>query len=232
VAYKLVSFDVWDTLLRLDTMLEAIAEGISRVSGVDIEKCMAIVYGVREKIREYRRLGSLSVYELISLSRELIAEHLGVDLEIVYRGIARGVLDVEVEELVYSDARDTLKKIKEKGVRVIVLANVMIWPSPYTRLLLEKTGLSNYIDRQYYADEIGYYKPLKEAFYKPLRDYGVEPCDAVHVGDSVVEDYNGALEAGLTAIRVDRGMDGVVKKCDRGYIVSSLKHVVDIVFQE
>ncbi len=229
--YKLVSFDVWDTLLRLDTMLEAIGQGISRVSGIDLEKCIAIVYSVREKVREFRKRGNLSVEELVSLSRELIAEQLGVDLEIVYRGIARGVLDVDEDKLLFDDTLDVLKKLYRSGLKIIVLANVMIWPSAYTRLLLEKTSVSNYISRQYYADEIRHYKPFPEAFYVPLRDYGVKPEEAIHIGDSEIEDYSGALEAGLTAIRVDRGIKEPMRRHDRGYVVPALTHILDIVLR-
>ncbi len=209
-------------------MLEAIGRGISKITGIDEERCIAIIYSVRDKVKQIRRRGELSIDEIVKLSRSLIGEQLGVDDEIVYRGIARGVIDVDPDELLFDDTREVLNELKKKH-KIIVIGNVMIWPSPYTRLLLEKTGVAKYIDKQYYADEIGYYKPMKEAFLKPLREQGVDPSEAVHVGDSTIEDYEGAYKAGLTAIKIDRSVDGVKTIDERRYIVGGLSDILEII---
>ncbi len=219
---KLVSFDVWDTLLNLDVMLELIAEGISEICGRSRGEVSTIILGVREKIRDIRRRGELGIDEILLLSQSMLAEELGVDEEIVKRGTARGVLKADPDEIAVKESYSVLKKLRKKGVKVIVIGNVMIWPSPYTRLLLEKTELARYIDKQYYADEMKVYKPMREAFLKPLSENGVEPWEAIHVGDSLIEDYRGALEAGLYAIRVDPEVTDVVKKDSRGYVVPSV----------
>ncbi len=226
---RLVSFDVWDTLLKLDVMLEAIAKGISRITGFNEEEVSVKIYGVRDRIREIRRKGELSVREILGLSRSMLAEELDVDEEIVRRGVARAVLLIDYDELVNDYAEEMLARLRRLGLRVIVIGNVLIWESPYTRLLLEATDLAKYIDRQYYADDIGYYKPLKEAFHIPLNDLGIEPDQAIHVGDSAIEDYMGALESGLYAIKIDPSIDKVYKKCDKGYIAPDLRSALRII---
>ncbi len=210
-------------------MLEAIGRGISKITGIDEEKCIAIIYSVRDKVKEIRRRGELSIDEIVKLSRSLIGEQLGVDDEIVYRGIARGVIDVDPDELLFNDTKEVLSELKRRRYKVIVIGNVMIWPSPYTRLLLERTGIAKYIDRQYYADEIGYYKPMKEAFLKPLKEQGVEPSNAVHIGDSTIEDYEGAYKAGLTAIKIDRSINDIKSIDERRYIVGKLSDILEII---
>ncbi len=226
---KLVSFDVWDTLLKLDIMLDAIAKGISKVAGLNAEEVSVKIYGVRERIKEIRRKGELSISEILSLSRILIAEELGVDEELVRRGIARAILDMNYDDLVNEYAKDVLAMLKKKGLKIIVIGNVLIWESPYTRLLLEATGLAEYIDRQYYADEMGVYKPMKEAFHNPLKDFEARPDEAIHIGDSIIEDFEGALESGLYAIKIDPEANEVSHPRERGYIVPSLKHALKIV---
>jgi len=229
ILIKLVSFDVWDTLLKLDVMLDAIAKGISRVAGLNEEEVSVKIYGVRERIKEIRRKGELSISEILSLSRILIAEELDIDEEIVRRGVARAILDMDYDDLVNEYAKDILGTLKKKGLKIIVIGNVMIWESPYTRLLLEATGLAEYIDKQYYADEMGVYKPMKEAFYNPLKDFETRPDEAIHIGDSNIEDFEGALESGLYAIKIDPEANEVSRSRERGYIAPSLKHALRII---
>ena len=226
---KVVSFDVWDTLLKLDVMLDAIARGISKVADINVEEVSIKIYGVRERIREVRRKGELSISEILALSRILIAEELDVDEEIVRRGIARAILDIDYDDLVNEYAKEILSTLKKKGLKIIVIGNVMIWESPYTRLLLEATGLAEYIDKQYYADEMGVYKPMREAFYNPLKDFEARPDEAVHIGDSSIEDFEGALENGLYAIKIDPEISEVIYPRKRGYIVPSLRHALKII---
>lgn len=226
---KLVSFDVWDTLLKLDVMLDAIAKGVSRVAALSEEEVIVKIYGVRERIREIRRKGGLSVSEILSFSRILIAEELNIDEEMVRRGVARAILDMDYNDLINDYAKDILSMLKKKDLKIIVIGNVMIWESPYTRLLLEATGLARYIDKQYYADEMGVYKPMKKAFHNPLREFNVDPNEAIHVGDSIFEDFEGALESGLYAIKIDPTVNTVIRPKERGYIAPCLKHALEII---
>ncbi|HEU5248802.1 MAG TPA: HAD-IA family hydrolase, partial [Thermoanaerobaculia bacterium] len=43
-----------------------------------------------------------------------------------------------------------------------------------------------------------------EIFHRACRRIGVEPAEALHVGDSVAEDFQGARRAGLSALLLDR----------------------------
>ncbi len=226
---KLVSLDVWDTLLDIDVMLEAIARGIDSIAGKSFDLALATVYNVRRKIKALRQEKKIPMDQVLPFSQDMLAEALGVDVEVVKRGIARAVIDVSDKKLVMNDAKDALKKLKKKGYLVIALGNVMFWPSAYTRLLLEKTGLANYIDKQYYSDEINSYKPLADAFYKPLRDFGLSPEEAVHVGDSAKEDYEGALNAGLYAVLIDKNIDvEYMRSSEKGFVIKSIKYLLEV----
>ena len=54
----------------------------------------------------------------------------------------------------------------------------------------------------------GVYKPDRRAFDHACAVLGVAPAEAVHVGDSVLADVEGALGAGLTPVWLDRYDDG------------------------
>lgn len=115
-----------------------------------------------------------------------------MDIEVIRRAAARATLNVG-DLVLPGGAEDALKDAKRRGLKVTVTGNVMFWPGSYTRLLLERVGLMRYIDRTFFADEVGgAFKPLPEMFRKPLEVFGVEPEEALHVGDTYAEDFEGA----------------------------------------
>ncbi len=226
---KLVSFDVWNTLLDLDRFLEEIARELSIITRIDEEKVAATLYSVRKEVKELRVSGRISINEVLELSQDMIAELLNIDVEVVKRGIARATMYIDPRELAIDGARNVLRKLKEQDLIIITIGNIMIWPSSYTRLLLEKTDLAWFIDKQFYADEIGVFKPFKEAFLKPLAIYGVQPSEAIHVGDSYKEDLLGAWEAGLYGVRIDNAIEDIIEEDERRYIVPSLKKIPELI---
>ncbi|MFD3445666.1 HAD family hydrolase [Microbacteriaceae bacterium 4G12] len=53
------------------------------------------------------------------------------------------------------------------------------------------------------SEEMGVEKPQREAFHIPLSQYGVEPAQAVYIGDSWNNDIVGAIHAGMSAIWIN-----------------------------
>ena len=51
---------------------------------------------------------------------------------------------------------------------------------------------------------VGASKPSRAIFDEAVRLAGVRHSDALHVGDSLVDDYHGARAAGLHALLLDR----------------------------
>jgi putative hydrolase of the HAD superfamily len=54
------------------------------------------------------------------------------------------------------------------------------------------------------SSEVGVTKPRPAIFARALARHGVEPAEALHVGDSPAEDAEGARAAGLAAVLIDR----------------------------
>jgi putative hydrolase of the HAD superfamily len=54
------------------------------------------------------------------------------------------------------------------------------------------------------STEVGVTKPAAAIFARALSRHGVAAAQALHVGDSPVEDAEGALAAGLGAVLIDR----------------------------
>jgi len=226
---RLVSFDVWNTLLNLEAMVGFIVEGLVEATGRPLGAVRAAFGKARRKAKEMR--ARMATVNPLAESQAILAAELGASIDRVRRGIAIGVMKVldHVEELVYPDARRGLEDAARIAGRVAVLGNVLFWPGSYTRLLLEKARLAHFIDLQVYADEVGSYKPDRLIFHMLCREAGVEPGEAVHVGDKVSEDLGGALAAGMWAVMVRRGQRGrVVLREARLAVIGSLSELGEV----
>jgi putative hydrolase of the HAD superfamily len=91
--------------------------------------------------------------------------------------------------------------LRQRGVRVGVLSNT-IWPRDYHRAVFERDGVLHLIDADIYSSELAWTKPHPEAFRAAAHALGVEPSEAVYVGDRTFEDIHGSQLAGMRAIWV------------------------------
>ncbi|RLG07278.1 MAG: HAD family hydrolase [Thaumarchaeota archaeon] len=197
---KMISFDVWGTILNLDLMLKSFIDSLNELIGGDVSEDVMMV---RKRIKELRKDFEIEPGRDFELSQKLLAERLNLEIDVIRRAAAEAMLKIN-ESMVMDGMHQVLRFVEDNGLRSVIIGNVMFWPSSYTRLILERFRLAEYFNRQYYSDEVGAYKPMKEIFLKPLSEFGVSPCEAVHVGDSFFEDFRGALDVGLHAVLISR----------------------------
>lgn len=96
----------------------------------------------------------------------------------------------------YPCVEEVLEKLSERYV-LAVISNTM---SDQPRLILEQTYLDRYFELVVCSRELGIRKPNPRIFEFVLDRLGVEPNEAVHVGDSVEADMMGALNAGVRPV--------------------------------
>ena len=70
--------------------------------------------------------------------------------------------------------------------------------------VLGKLDIKRWFDVIVCIDSCNCAKPDKEIFLYALNKLGIEPCDALFVGDSVIHDYEGALGAEIKPLLIDR----------------------------
>ena len=224
---KLVSFDVWNTLLDINVMLDAMAVELSKLMGACIIDVVEGIMLTRERIKAMRSKSTGNPERALEESQDLLAELLGIEVELVKRATARAVLRVG-DEIVLPGAKETLEGVKRKGLKVTVTGNVMFWPGSYTRLLLERFGLMDHIDKTFFADEVKAFKPMREMFEKPLKAFNVKPEEAIHIGDTYAEDFEGALKAGLWAVWINPEAEVVKRIHERGFEVPSVGGILEV----
>jgi putative hydrolase of the HAD superfamily len=101
---------------------------------------------------------------------------------------------------VFDDVLPVLEELAGRGLSLAIVSN---WDS-YLPRLLELKGLADRFGAVSVSaiEETG--KPEAEIFLRTCRRLGVSPGEALHVGDSLREDYEGARAAGLRALLLDR----------------------------
>jgi putative hydrolase of the HAD superfamily len=100
----------------------------------------------------------------------------------------------------YVEVPDVLRALRERGARLMVVSN---WDVSLHEVLSE-TGLADLVDGAISSAEAGAAKPDPAIFALALEHLGVAAADAIHVGDTVAADVEGARRAGVRPVLVAR----------------------------
>jgi len=102
---------------------------------------------------------------------------------------------------IYPDVEPTLSGLKKEGIRIGLVSNG--FKKDLNRVLKE-LGLEKWFDTIVCIDSCNCAKPDKEIFLYTLESLGIKPDETVFVGDSVIQDYEGALGVGIKPYLIDR----------------------------
>ncbi len=97
---------------------------------------------------------------------------------------------------------DCLRTLRAAGVRIGIVCDVGMTPSPALVRLLDAYGLLPLFDHWSFSDEVGVYKPDPAIFRHALSGLGDPAPDRVaHIGDRRRTDVAGARSMGMIAVR-------------------------------
>lgn len=117
---------------------------------------------------------------------------------------------------------DVLRRLRDQGVRIGIVCDVGLTPSPVLRDRLAERDLLQYFDAWAFSDEVGNYKPRPEPFQNVLAALGVDdPTAAVHTGDARRTDVAGARGMGMTSFRYTGVFDDQTDHPEADHVVSS-----------
>jgi putative hydrolase of the HAD superfamily len=115
---------------------------------------------------------------------------------------------------------DTVLQKLYKNYRLAVISNAM---SNIPRHAIDKFGLGRYFQAIVISRDLGVRKPDLEIFKFTLNKLGVENYEAMHVGDSLEEDVQGAKNAGMKTIWIRNANQEVTVPPD--YAIRSLREL-------
>ena len=97
------------------------------------------------------------------------------------------------------DARQVLGWLGAHGIKRAVCSNAP-FPPEMMRRQVSANGISEMVDAVVFSSEIGRRKPAPEVYKAALDAIGVQPQNALFVGDRVREDYEGPTALGMRAV--------------------------------
>ena len=113
---------------------------------------------------------------------------------------ARRAMLGALEFSAYPDALPALGELRERGLTLVVASNwdcsLPDWLGP--------TGILELVDGVVTSAEVGAAKPSPRVFERALALASVEPAQALHVGDKLDNDIDGAAAAGVRGVLLQR----------------------------
>ena len=183
VSAKAIVFDLWETLIDWDA--DANAEMYRLVESLVGNNLRERWYGSRARYH-----GPLRV----ALTEAGVPDHQLDEVCALRREYFRGCL------VPRPGAVDTLKRLREGGLKIGLITVCtedieLLWPES------EFAGL---FDAEIFSSSFGASKPDPRIYLACCEQLGVEPADAVFVGDGANDELAGARRVGMEAILIHR----------------------------
>lgn len=203
---KTISFDLWMTLIASNggpnkprraqalyaflspcVSLEEFTAVVLKYEDEANKRCMTepVHYGPRERLRLIT-----SHFGLPEVTNEAFAA--------LYREQSARFLDFP-PEILRADTLEVLDRLSQHYTLAIT-SNTGFVNGAEMRPALNALGLLKFFSVQIFSNEVGINKPQPLIFKKMLRAADSKPDEALHVGDNLVADYEGARAAGIQAI--------------------------------
>ena len=202
MALKAVLFDLGLTLIRTASFPEIYRQILSRFG------LTASLDGIARAQEATESEADTSTYdenhreEFWTNYNVLLLKKLGIIDNVVF-------LAKQIDELwwecshvqVFSDVEPTLSQLKARGLKLGIVSNGFKKDLAH---ILGELGLKKWFDVIVCIESCNCAKPKKEIFLYALDRLGLEPREAVFVGDSVEQDYEGAFNVGIRPFLLDR----------------------------
>jgi putative hydrolase of the HAD superfamily len=204
---RAVLFDYGRTLVTFDYPTEELLAvirhfrpSITSALGVTAPKAEAILEKVLLPMEEYVASVNEDEVDYMSVYRQTWARA-GMNLP---DDLLHDILDAE--QMCWDravrldpDARQVLAWLGAHGIKRAICSNAPFPPEMMHRQV-NKNGITEMVDAVVFSSEIGRRKPAPEVYKAALDAIGVQPQDALFVGDRVREDYEGPRALGMRAV--------------------------------
>lgn len=209
--YRALFFDAGGTLFRPNPSVGTIYAQVALAYGIqvnpeEVERIFRLEFESRDKQialkahssekneKEWWKNLVRAVFEKAKVT-SLFGEHFDEYFEELYDLFARA----EVWQL-YPEARDLLETLQTKNLILGIVSN---WDSRLFSIC-EEMDVKKYFKFILASAVVGSAKPHRGIFEEALKCAGVTPEEALHVGDSVENDFWGARGMGIDALLINR----------------------------
>jgi len=227
-AVRAVTFDFWQTLFvpgggfaarleALKALVRARRPELPEEAAGDVLKAAA-----EENGRQWRAGLQFGAAGLLGH----VVEKLGLDLDPEERERFLELIEdppTERELPPVSGAPEAVHRLQERGLRLGIVSDTGFRPGRVLRRQLAATGILDCFEPAglAFSDEVGVPKPHPRIFEAALRGLGVEPGEAVHVGDLKFTDVAGARGVGMRVLRFTGFSDDAEEGPEADAVISS-----------
>ncbi|PYQ29117.1 MAG: hypothetical protein DMF56_12625 [Acidobacteria bacterium] len=209
---KAVAFDLWETLItnapevseRQKNLRNERLAGVLRARGLPFDALEHAHHATWNRCQELYwsedrdvpcRVQIEHLLEALDLDPASFDEELLARLEHAY---ATAAIDVLPEVL--PGARETLRELKARELRIGLISNTGRTPGYALREILDRLGLAQSIDVMVFSNEHGVCKPRPSIFEELRRGLEVAFEEIVFVGDNLYVDVHGARACGMRGV--------------------------------
>ncbi len=206
---KAVFFDLYHTLVTYDPPQEELEAGSLHELGVDVQPAALrgpIVAADEFIYNEIARhpLSHRSQEEKIALYlqyQETVLREAGIpyDTKLVMSLLGK-MQQTQMNLVLFDDVAPTLTELKKRGLILGLISNI----EQDIDETLTRLGLPLWLGIVVTSQDAGANKPQPEIFLETLKRAGVQPAEALYVGDQYQVDVVGANGAGMKGILLDR----------------------------
>jgi putative hydrolase of the HAD superfamily len=206
---KAVFFDLYQTLIHYQPSQEELEAAALKNLGIEITAA-----ALRHPIltaNEYiynqiakKPLSQRSREEVMALYSEyqrVVLKEAGIegDEKVVMRLLGM-MQQAKMDLVLFDDVMPALDDLKKRNLLMGLISNI----EQDMTATLDKLGLSSKLDIIVTSQDAGFAKPKPEIFKYALDKAGVQPDDAVYIGDQYQVDIIGAKGAGMQGVLIDR----------------------------
>jgi putative hydrolase of the HAD superfamily len=223
MSLKAMLFDLGLTLTKTDSFPEIYRKILARFGITPLLNDIILAQNATESEFNTETYDENQRKEFWTNYNTSLLKKLGIKKDVVFLAAQIDELWWEFSHLqVYPDVEPTLSRLRDKGLKLGLVTNSFKQDLDY---VLGELRLEKWFDAIACIDSCNCTKPNKEIFLHALNKLGVKPRESLFIGDSVVYDYEGALNVGIKPLLIDR--EGIIP--NRYDKISSLTELLIIV---
>lgn len=200
---RAVTYDCWGTLLKDRDGEGAWKKRLGALSAflnIDESEADALLKDAWARHEEaWKQVESFGAGRMAAHCLEARGVSDDESLQSLTKEFEEASLEVGVEAV--EGTVETLSELRSNGIRIGLICDTGLSPGRVIRTMLADNDLADHIEVMCFSDEVGVPKPGAEIFEKALAGLGVNPPEAIHVGDLRRTDIAGARNIGMHAAR-------------------------------
>lgn len=223
---KVISLDLWDTIIEDDQNLE---EQRGKIRIRILYEYLAPLNITIDDVREaYNRMSEwlfstqkrlqksiTTTQQIYFIFKQFGAIPNNLVLEDIKKNYESAIF--EIPPPLIDKVEEFLQRLKRLNLKLCILSDAGRTPGWALRETLNRFGLLKFFDKTFFSDEIGFVKPNKNSFSKIVKEFNVKKEEVLHIGDNIEKDIIGAKDFGIKYIHFSRGYESEVKPSGKDF---------------